>query len=406
VNDAGVRVLQLHTPTQIRAELLQLGADSSLAEQLARAEFALVKIERASLTLARFLYQELVMEGGQVVTAPHLEHVGAGETAVLLCATRYQFHHLVVRLRWQPSQELQWLAEQIEGALDAFVSPPPALELDGVRFDWQRTYVMGILNVTPDSFSGDALMQPDDNATQWPARALERARAHIAAGADILDVGGESTRPGAVPVDADTELRRIMPVLRALRQETRVPLSIDTSKARVADAALDAGAALVNDVTGLQGDAEIARVIAAHNAAVVLVHNGKPDPHARDFLSAMLDDLRARIESASAAGINAARIMIDPGLGFGKTTAQNLEILNRLGEFRALGCPLLIGPSRKGFIRKATDAPADERDAGTAAAVTLGIARGAHIVRVHDVAAMTRVVKMTDAILRVAETRS
>jgi dihydropteroate synthase len=405
VNDAGVRVLQLHTPAQIRAELLQLGADSSVDEKLARAEFALVKIERASLTLARLLYQELVMEGGQVVTAPRLAHTGAGETAVLLCATRYQFHHLVVRLRWQPSEELQWLADQIEGALDAWVSPPPALELGGVRFDWQRTYVMGILNVTPDSFSGDALMQPGDDAAQWTARALERARAHIAAGADLLDVGGESTRPGATPIDAETELQRVLPVLRALCQETRVPLSIDTSKAQVADAALALGVSLVNDVTGLQGDADMARVIAAHHAAVVIAHNGKPDSRTHDFLSAMLDDLRARVERAAAAGIDAARILIDPGLGFGKTTAQNLEILNRLGEFRALGCPLLIGPSRKGFLRKATGALADELDAGTAAAVTLGIARGAHMVRVHDVAAMTRVVKMTDAILDVAAAR-
>lgn len=398
LQEIGVRVLQLHNPAQIRAELFKVGADSSLAEPLARAEFQIVKLERVSLALARFLYQELVMEGGLVVTAPRLEHVGAGETDVLLCATRYQWNHLIVRLRWQPDEALQYLAAQIERALDAFVSPPPALQLDGVTFDWSRTYLMGILNVTPDSFSGDGVIQDGDTPAEWTQRAVARAEAMLAAGADCLDVGGESTRPGATPIDAETELERILPVIHALRAHG-APLSVDTTKARVADAALDAGASLVNDVTGLRGDADMARVIAAHDAAVVLLHNHKPNADARDFLSAMLDDLRAQMDAALDAGIHAARIVIDPGLGFGKTTVQNLEILNRLGEFRVLGCPLLIGPSRKGFIRKATGAAMDERDAGTAAAVALGIARGANIARVHDVAGMARVVKMTDAVL-------
>jgi dihydropteroate synthase len=258
---------------------------------------------------------------------------------------------------------------------------------------------MGILNVTPDSFSGDGLMQTEDTAAQWTERAVARAETLLAAGADILDLGGESTRPGATPVDAETELERILPVIRALRARG-ASLSVDTTKARVADAALNAGAAMVNDVTGLRGDADMARVIAAYNAAVVLMHNGKQDAGARDFLSAMLDDLRAQMDAALDAGIDAARILIDPGLGFGKTTAQNLEILNRLGEFRVLGCPLLIGPSRKGFISKATGVAVDERDAGTAAAVALGIARGANLVRVHDVERMARTAKMADAILQ------
>lgn len=400
MNDAPVRVLQLYTPEQIRAELFKVGAALSLDEKIARAEFRILKLERVSLALARLLYQELVIEGGQVVTAPRLEHVGAGETDVLLCATRYQFNHLFVRLRWQPSDELNLLAEEMERALDAFVVCPPRLRLGQTNFDWQRTYVMGILNVTPDSFSGDALIRPDDTTDLFVARTLEKAHALADAGADILDIGGESTRPGAIPTDAETELKRVVPVLDALRRETAVPLSIDTSKAAVADAALNAGAVLVNDVTGLRGDAEMARIVASHNAAVVLLHNGKPDANAYDFISAMLDDLRVQLENAANAGIDAARIWIDPGLGFGKTTAQNLEIINRLGEFRVLGCPLLIGPSRKGFISRATGVNVPERAEGTVAALVVGIVRGANIVRVHDVAAMTRAAKMADALVR------
>ena len=400
MDDVELRVLQLHTPAQIRAELVKVGADSSLAEQCARAAFLIVKVERASLSLARFLYQELVMEGGQVVTAPRLAHAGEGETDVLLCATRYQFNHLLVRLRWQPHAELQLLADRMERALDAFVASPPALVLGDARLDWTRTYVMGILNITPDSFSGDGLIQPGDDAAQWTARAVERARGLIAAGADVLDIGGASTRPGASMTDAETERARVLPVVRALR-EMRVPLAIDTSNARVAAEALDAGASLVNDVTGLRGDVEMARAIAERGAAVVIMHNGAPQARARDFAGALLADLRAQMERALAAGVDAGRILLDPGLGFGKTTAQNLEMVNRLGELRALGCALLIGPSRKGFISKATGAATDERAEGTAAAITLGIARGANMVRVHDVAMMVRVVKMADAMIQV-----
>jgi len=397
-----LRVLQLAAPDQIRAELERVGADSSVAtaldEQQARAEFHIVKLEHASLALARLLYQELVMEGGQVVTPPRLEHVGEGETAVLLCATRYQFAHLLVRLRWQPSEELQLLADELERALERFVSPPPALDLGGTRFAWgSRTHIMGILNITPNSFSGDGLIQAGDTMEDTTARVLARAHQLIEEGADILDIGGESTHPRAEPIDADTELARVLPIVQAMTKEFRVPLSIDTRKASVAHAALDAGASMINDVTGLRGASDMARVIAEHHAAVVITHNGTSD--AQDTLGAILRDLRGQIQLAQSAGIPALHILIDPGLGFGKSPTQNLEILNRLGELRVLGYPILIGPSRKGFISKTIDVPVEEREEGTAAAISVGILRGANIVRVHDVKAMTRVARMTDAIL-------
>lgn len=419
-----VRVLELYTPQAIRAELERVGADSSVSparvnEQLARAQFHIVKFSRASLPLARLLYQELTIEGGQVVTAPRLEHVGEGETDVLLCATAYQFNHLLVRLRWQPSDdassrtrpswgilrddasELQLLADDIERALDAFVSTPPSLELGITCFDWSRTCVMGILNVTPDSFSGDALVDQTATEAETAARALQRAREHIANGADILDIGGESTRPNATPVPLETEMERVIPILRILGNEISTPLSIDTSKAKIADAALEAGAHLINDVTGLRGDPEMKRVIASHNAPVVIMHNWlqfERPTRLTDLLGVMLDELRAQIDTALDAGIAEKNILIDPGLGFGKTANENLEILNRLGEFRVLGFPILIGPSRKGFIGKTLDVPSDQRLEGTAAAISIGIARGANMIRVHDVKEMTRVARMTDAI--------
>ncbi len=403
MNELAVRVLQLYTPRELCAELERVGADSSVEEKIARAQFHVLKLERVSLTLARLLYQELVMEGGQVVTAPRLDHVGEGETDVLLCATRYQFNHLLVRLQWQPLEELHLLADALERALNHFTSPPPALELSSTRFDWTRTYLMGILNVTPDSFSGDALMQTNDSEAEMGARVVHRAHELVADGADILDIGGESTRPGSTPVDAETELRRVMPAVRALKNETPIPLSIDTSKARVADAALNAGAHLINDVTGLRGDAEMKRVLAAHHAPVVIMHNWmrrERPQNVSDVLGTIIDELRAQIDVALDAGISEKNIIIDPGLGFGKTTMENLEILNRLAELRVFGLPVLIGPSRKGFISKATGVEVDERAEGTAAAVAVGIVRGANIVRVHDVKAMARVARMADAILR------
>lgn len=411
------RVLQLFTPTQLRAELERVGAEPSpdagaraqavMAEQLQRAEFRIVKLERIGLALARLLYQELVIEGGQVITAPRLEHTGAGETATLLCGTRYQFEHLLVRLRWQPSEELALLADELESALNRFGSAPPPFQQGAWHFDWgHRTYVMGILNLTPDSFSGDGLLQPGEPPGTTVERVRARARALVASGADLLDLGGESTRPGAEPVDAATELERVLPSVRALADAVRVPLSIDTSKAEVAAAALDAGADWVNDVTGLRGDPKMAQLVAARGAAIVITHNGRPDPQARDWLSALVAELAAQVTVARDAGIAPDHIILDPGLGFGKTVAQNLELINRLGELRVLGHALLIGPSRKGFIRKVlgarreAEAEAKPEWQGTAAAVTAGILRGADIVRVHDVAAMARVARLADALVR------
>jgi dihydropteroate synthase len=275
----------------------------------------------------------------------------------------------------------------------------------------ERTYIMGILNLTPDSFSGDGLAMHADPL----AAALAQARAFVAAGADILDVGGESTRPGSTPLGEAEELARVIPVVQALAGELDVILSVDTYKAGVARAALAAGAHWINDVWGLRADPGLAQVAAESRAPVILMHNRSRPADAElqtrlggryigvqyaDLLADVRTELLESVALAHAAGIPNEKIILDPGIGFGKTVEQNLELVDRLGEIRALGYPVLLGTSRKGFIGYTLDLPVGERLEGTAATVAVGIARGADIIRVHDVAAMVRVARMTDAIVR------
>lgn len=273
------------------------------------------------------------------------------------------------------------------------------------RFAWgTRTFVMGIVNATPDSFSGDGVGQDVGLAV---ARGLEQ----VAAGADILDIGGESTAPGAAPVPAEVELARVLPVIAALRRQTGVPISVDTVKAEVAEAALAAGADIVNDIWGLRRDRRIADVAGRAGAVLVLVHN-RPARPVRDALGGMyaeaayadlVGEVRAELAEAAgwaeAAGVAPERIWLDPGLGFGKTPAQNLALLRQLPALRG-DRPLLLGPSRKSFIGRVLGLPPEQRDEGTAAAVALCCAGGADLVRVHNVAAMVRAVRVADAVCR------
>lgn len=275
-----------------------------------------------------------------------------------------------------------------------------------------RTYMMGILNVTPDSFSGDGLLFDE----HYVAHALRLAEAFIVAGVDIIDVGGESTRPGAEPVAVEAECQRVVPVIEAL--STAFPqtlLSVDTSKAEVAKAALAAGASWVNDVWSLRADPDLAGVVAESKAPIILMHNRLQ--HGSEVLSERLggryvgvayDDLMPDIVAellgsvafAHEQGVADTQIILDPGIGFGKTVSQNLTLINHLDKIKALGYPLLVGPSRKSFIGYTLNLPPDQRLEGTAAAAAICIDRGADILRVHDVAEMVRVARMTDAIVR------
>jgi dihydropteroate synthase len=291
----------------------------------------------------------------------------------------------------------------------------PSLQIGSHIFHWgSRTYVMGILNVTPDSFSGDGIIAKGD-AVQF---ALEQAREFLAGGADILDVGGESTRPGSQPVSVNEELERVVPVIEAIAKEfPEALISIDTYKAKVAESAFRAGAHILNDVWALRADPALASVAAAFRVPVILMHN-RSNPASvevrqqlgnayigstyENLMEEVKRELLASVELALNAGIEEARLILDPGVGFGKTREHNLELINRLDEIRALGYPVLLGPSRKSFIGFTLDLPADQRLQGTAATVAVGITRGADIIRVHDVKEMARVAKMTDAIVRVS----
>jgi len=262
-----------------------------------------------------------------------------------------------------------------------------------------RTYIMGILNVTPDSFSGDGVYHD-------AGRAVESARKMFEDGADIIDVGGESSRPGAESVTIEEEIERTIPVIKKLSKTIDIPISIDTAKSEVARLALENGASIVNDITGLESDSRMAGVVAEFNAKLIVMHiKGTPrtmqnNPNYGNLIQEIKDKLKAIIEKAKKEKIKEENIMIDPGIGFGKTPEHNLEILNRLCEFREIGRPILVGTSRKSFISRITGADPDKRIFGTAASVAIAIKNGADIIRVHEVREMKQVAMIADAISR------
>jgi len=289
----------------------------------------------------------------------------------------------------------------------------PTLQIGKHIFNWgSRTHVMGILNITPDSFSGDGLLAYGDRLEQ----SLRQAGHFLKHHADMLDIGGESTRPGSQPVSDDEELGRVIPVIAAIAKEfPDTIISIDTHKARVAEEAFKAGAHILNDIWALRADPELAVVARKFNVPVILMHN-RSNPSSvevrenlgnayvgsayEDLIEDVKRELLASVGIAKKAGIEESHIILDPGIGFGKKREHNLELINRLDEIRALGYPVLLGSSRKSFIGFTLDLPADERVEGTAATIAIGIARGADIIRVHDVKEMGRVARMTDALVR------
>ena len=284
------------------------------------------------------------------------------------------------------------------GAAPGLPGPLGSTELGGRTFDWgTRTYVMGILNVTPDSFSGDGLLAAGGDPV---AAAVALGREMVAEGADILDVGGESTRPGHEDVPADEEARRVVPVIAGLRRALPdTPISIDTTKPAVATAALDAGADVVNDTWGVAADGRLAELAGERGVPVVLMHN-RAEARYSNLLPEILSDLQRAIERAVRVGVRWTDIIVDPGFGFGKAPEHNLALLRDLAALRLLGRPILLGTSRKSTLGKVLDLPADQRLEATLATTALAVAAGADIVRVHDVRPNVRVARMADAIVR------
>ena len=422
-----VRLLRCDGEASLRREMEAVGADPrGIAIMAPKGSFHLFKLERLTFAAASILKQEMLSKDGEAVLSGDIYLGGERTTDVLLMANERTLREVLRVLRMQPLPSLRQLAEELAAALRHHAGPEyPCCRIGGREFKWgERTYVMGIVNVTPDSFSGDgvyattevaALPEPSRQAWTATESAVAQALSFLQEGVDIIDVGGESTRPGGAPIDAQTELSRVIPVIRRLREATDAPISIDTYRALVAAEALDAGADLVNDVWALQMDPDLAPLVAERGVPVILMHNrSKPKNaaqqerlggryvgiHYHDLMADIIRELRQRVEHAVQAGIPRSRIIIDPGIGFGKTVEQNLRLLNHVDELRVLGLPILAGPSRKSFIGYTLDLPPQERQEGTAAAVALCIARGVNVVRVHDARAMVRVVRMSDAILR------
>ena len=406
-----VRILNLDSPARIRAEMKKVGASPPGVSLMApKASFRTVKAEGLNFAAANIIKQEMLARGGEVVTSRAVYSSKESDSDVLILGTLRQFENLIKKLRMQPFKSLQAIATELEHALTWYAREElMPLHIGGRLFAWgERTHIMGVVNVTDDSFSGDGLGHDVDAAVAQAERMVHE-------GADLIDVGGESTRPGSEPVAVDEELRRVLPVVEALARRLDVPISIDTFKSEVAEAAVEAGASLINDVWGLRMDPQLGEVAARRRVPLVLMHNrSRPKDAVQterlggryqgveydDLMGDIIRELRESIDLALEAGVERHNIIVDPGIGFGKTVEQNLRIMANLSELRVLGRPVLLGPSRKSFIGYALDLPPEERVEGTAAAVAVGIANGADIVRVHDVKEMARVARMTDAMVR------
>lgn len=379
------RLLTVSDESGARRELELIGCDPGGIERMAPKMLGrLVKISAVPCRAANVIKQEMLALGGDAAVARGTVACVHPATDLILIGTQRQLLKLSRKLSAQPFG-LAETGHQLRGLLTALNSPASTLSGRSCHLDCTRPLIMGILNLTPDSFS-------DGGRFVRLEAALQQARQMVAEGADLIDIGGESTRPGAPVVSAEEELERVLPALEALARECPLPLSVDTSKSQVARAALAAGAEFINDISGFNFDPAMAATVAAAGAGAFLMHTrGRPRTMQQetvyaDLAGEVLAGLAASLQQARAAGIAEERLAVDPGIGFAKDAAGNLEILRRLPEFLSLGRPLLLGTSRKAFIGRILDQPDPGRRLyGTLATVALGVAGGARLFRVHDV---------------------
>lgn len=393
-----IRVVTIENKRQARSLLATLGCDpAGVAIMADKAVFRTLLIEEIPTKDANLLKQTFLAKGGEVALTRGSADMSVSHTNALVCATLKQYRLAIAQLKLQP-----WGLPELAAALETVLQGQENFPLR--QYQWpdqqlqilpNKTLIMGILNVTPDSFSDGGRYTDTEIAVQ-------HAREMVGEGAHILDIGAESTRPygGAQPVDAAEELRRLLPVVDALLPLRLAPLSIDTYKAEVAEVVLTRGAHIINDIGGLQKDPEMAAVVAKHQVPLVVMHNEDLIHSSQDILSAMVRFLERSIAIGLAAGIQPECFILDPGLGFGKTPVQNLEIMSRLEELTSLGYPLLLASSRKRFIGEVLNLPVEDRIEGTGATVALGIMKGVQMVRVHDVQPMARVAAMIDSMKR------
>jgi len=401
MNDFGIRYLHLTSEKEALDALKRADVDPYGIQAMLPKMFHLnIVLDGLECRVANIIKQEMLSLGGDAAVARGTVACSVARSDVILMGTLKQMQRFAEKISAQPFG-LSGISERIREILknvfvDSFLLRTSRREMNL----GERTLIMGILNVTPDSFS-------DGGRFDSPEKAVEEGIRMAEEGADILDIGGESTRPGSDPVSPEEEMRRVIPVIRALALRTDLPLSVDTMKVSVARKALGEGAEIINDVSAMSSDEAMAKVVADAGAAVVLMHmRGMPksmqagDLGYHSLRGEIIAYLRKRIERAGDVGIDPTQIMVDPGLGFGKTAADNMRLISHLSEFKVLGRPILVGASRKAFIGRVTGGTPAERDEGTAAAVTAAILNGGQVIRVHDVAMMKKVATMADALLR------
>ena len=361
-----------------------------------KAVYLTLKVERIAPRSAALLKQEMLSQGGNAVLDERELDCSGKVTNALLMGSLEQFEGLVRTLT--PFPALEPLRELLSETLENVYRTRYALRFGNRRVALgEKTLLMGVLNVTPDSFSDGGSFFDRDKAVDHGLRMVEE-------GADIVDIGGESTRPGSKPIDVDEELRRVLPVIRRLSRESDVPISIDTTKSAVALEAAQAGARMINDISGLRFDPSLARVAAREGIPLVLMHiRGTPETMQKDtqydsLFSDILQSLRKSIRRAESSGVDPQQIVIDPGIGFGKTLEGNLLLIKNLSEFRVLGKPILLGTSRKSFLGKVLQAETGQRLEGTLSSVAIGVMKGAHIIRCHDVLQAKKAILVADAV--------
>ncbi|MBU2565357.1 MAG: dihydropteroate synthase [Candidatus Thermoplasmatota archaeon] len=391
-----IRIRIVENLNDARKEIVKIGSDPVGVKIMSpKAVHRIIKIEKIDSRAANIMKQSMLSAGGDVAVSRNAL-LGKQKTDVLIMGTIKQYESFTSKLKMQPFG-LRKVADEIENTLTVFERKKyQKLKIGKYSLGiGKRTYIMGILNVTPDSFSGDGITNIEN--------AVEKAKKMVEEGADIIDVGGESTRSFSKTVSEKEEWRRVGPVLKKLIDEVDVPVSIDSYNPNIVKKALDTGAGIINDISGLRNK-EIVKIATKYDAPVIIMHmkgtprNMQKKPEYRDVVGEIFSFFEKRIEYAEKNGVD--KIIIDPGIGFGKNLEHNLEIIRRLKEFKSLGKPLLVGPSRKSFIGQILGLPAGERLEGTLASAAICIANGADIIRVHDVKECVRVARVMDAFVR------
>lgn len=402
------RILSFNNQLDLIRQLRDIKVDEYGIKIMApKADSYLIKLERISSIAANILKQEMLSLGGDVAISRR-SITGADKfTACLLMGNLTQLNRLIDKLKMQPFRLCE-ISSNLKKVIADYRKDKFKVKCRNYTLDTSsRTLIMGIINVTTDSFSGDGLLSPIFNikGQNLEKIVLKKAEQIVKEGADIIDIGAESSRPGSKPIDTEDEIRRLLPCLKVLVKEYKIPISVDTYKPQVAKVALDLGISIVNDITGLKSP-QMKRLISKYRAGAVIMHmKGAPrtmqkNPKYESLVDEIISFLKSAIDSAIEFGISPDSLILDPGIGFGKTVEHNLEIIRRLKEFKVLGRPILLGVSRKSFIGKLLNRDIDERIFGCAAAVALSVREGADIVRVHDIEQMRDVLCICDAVYR------